>query len=460
MVKERPLKLRNNPLPATGEGYVGLAILGGTAFAFWFLQFFTGLFETWPILGTGAAAGTALVGAGMAVQGLREPHAGRRFLYLAAGCTAAVLAGLVFQSKVSYPGTLMSHPRYTAPHVPAPHGSNARLVRLTCADGVGVDGIYLAGAQSAGIVVYPGWISGKDGLAAASLARWLSPHFQVLVLDPRGSGGSAGFQRAAGDGKLDISAAAAFLRDKGATRIGVMAEGDAGIAAALAASEDSAVNALLLAGPTGTWGEPRPGDSGWDDPRSSFGRLYWRIAAGARLSGTTGPALADVLPKVAPRPLLIVAHAGEDAKAAQKLYLVASEPRGLRLLPGAGRPLDWGAYPAFFAAARDWFRMVLQPAPGAAGQAAAGQPSGTAAATAPGAAPAQAPAEAKATPSPEELQLKAIMSEPQPLVPALPGPPEGAVEAQAASAADRVPALPRPPAQPKAAVPPPPPALR
>lgn len=458
MVRERPLKLRNAPIPATGEGHAGLATLAGTAFAACFLQFFTGLFETWPALGTLAAAGELLLGAGVALQGLREARAARRLLHLAAGCTVAIAAGWILQAKISYPGTLLSHPRYTAPHMPFPYGEGARLVRLTCADGVGIDGMYLAGRQTSAIILYPGWIGGKDGLAISSLARWLSPHFQVLVLDPRGSGGSGGFQRGAGDGKLDISAAAAFLHDKGATRIGVLAEGDGSLAAALAAAEDPAINALLLAGPTATWGEARPGDSGWDDPRSAFGRIYWRVAAGIRLARASGPALADVLPKVAPRPLLIVSHPGEAARTAEKLFLAASEPRGLRLLPGSGRPLDWGAYPAYLGAVRDWFRLVLAPdtstgANAVAGSVAEGDAgarairSDSGAGSAPSGSGSAAMREARATPSPDERELEAILGEPQPLVPALPGLPERAVEAGAASAAAQVPVLPKPVSQ-------------
>ena len=470
MVRERPLKLRNETIPAAEQGSTGLYILAGTAFATWFVQFFTGIFETWPLLGTGTAGAEAIVVAAIALGGLREPRPARRALTIAAGVAVAGAALWGMQTKLSYSGTMVSHPRYSAPHVRMPDAAGAREVRLTCADGTGIDGVYLAGRQSVGLVVYPSWISGKNGLAVASLARWLAPTFQVLVLDPRGSGGSGGFQRGAGDGKQDILAGAAFLRDKGATRIGVLAEGDGSVAAALAVAEDPGLHALLLTGPAASWGEPRKGDAWWDDPRTSVGRIYWRVAAGARLTQANGPSLAEVLPKVAPRPLLIVANAGDGAKEAQQLFLAASEPRGLRLLPGAGRPLDWASYPAYFSAARDWFRQVL-PAEARLGDARSTSASGSAsdtgsasdlgAAVVSGSGSGSQPAEIKPTPSPEELQLKQIMSEPQPLVPSLPGVPEGVPAAQAASAAAQVPVLPPPPARPLPAKPlPPPPAVR
>jgi len=430
VVKDRPLKVRNAPVRAKQGGSLGLYFLASAAFAGWFLQFFTGLFETWPALGVAVAGLVGFLGVAVVAQAAREPAARWRALGLVFGGLVAIGAFWAVSAKWSYSGTLQGHPRYTAPHFRAIVPAGTRTVRLQTADGVGIDGLYHAGNQPGAIIVYPGWVSGKDGFAVSSMARWLAPQYQVLVLDPRGVGGSGGFQRGAGDGRLDIRAAAAFLRDRGASAIGVLAEGDTALAAALAAADPDAppagrIDALALASPTSAWGEA-PGTklNGYDDPRSSFGHTYWRVAAGIRLARGQGPALAEILPRVSPRPLLVLAHGGENGKAAQQLYMAAAEPRGLRILPGSGWPVDWAGYPAYYSAVRDWFRKVLA-APVTAMETPA--ITGTAAET-------LAP-----TPTPEEQQIKQILAEPQPIVPALPAPPGS--EAQTPLA----PALPPPP---------------
>jgi len=429
----------HSPARKTREGgSLGLYLLGGVTFGAWFLQFFTGLFDHWPTLGVFAAGTVALLGSAVAAQGIREPLPAWRAMGLAAGLAAAIAGFWALQTKLSYGSTLLGHPRYSAPHFAAPHPAGTRVVRLVGADGVPVDGLFFPGNHQGAIVIYPGWVGGKDGFAAASLAAWLAPGFQVLVLDPRGTGGSGGFQRGLGDGKLDIQAAAGFLRGKGAAAVGVLAEGDTALAAALSAADadptsDRRVDAVMLVGPTQAWGETAGGaaKTWFDDPRTSFGRAYWRVAAGKRLARGQGPLLAEALPRVAPRPLLIVAHPGEGAKQAQQLYMAASEPRGLRILPGGGWPLGWEAYPAYHGAARDWFRRVLA----------------TQTAAAPGATPqASGSAQAKPPLTPEEQQMKAMLSEPQPLVPALPTP--ASRPAGAPDPAARVPALPAPPGPP------------
>jgi hypothetical protein len=447
VVKDRPLKLRNAPVRAKQGGSLGLYLLAGAAFVGWFLQFFTGMFETWPALGVTVAGVVGLLGVAVAVQAAREPDAGWRALGLVSGGLVAIGAFWAVSAKGSYSGTLQSHPRYSAPHFRAAAPAGTRIVRLKTADGLGIDGTYFAGNQAGAIIVYPGWVSGKDGFAVSSLARWLAPQFQILVLDPRGVGGSGGFQRGVGDGRLDIRAAAEFLREKGATAIGVLAEGDTALAAALAAADPDApaagrIDALALASPTSSWGEAPGTRLNWyDDPRSAFGHTYWRVAAGIRLARGQGPVLAEILPRVSPRPLLVLGHGGESGKAAQQLYMAASEPRGLRILPGSGWPVDWAGYPAYHAAVRDWFRKVLAaPAPAPATTASAVTGNGMAAGSSTGAGSAAASAAAQApTPTPEELQIKQILAEPQPIVPSLPAPPGSAAQAPLA------PTLPPPP---------------
>ncbi len=439
VVKERlgsnAVRPAGTHLKAGDGGSLGLYLLGGVTFGAWFLQFFTGLFEFWPVLGIGAGCVVAVLGAAVALQGIREPHPGWRAIGLTAGLAASVASLWALHTKLSYAGTRLDHPRYSAPHFAVPHAAGTRVVRLVCTDGVPVDGVYHPGRHAGAVVIYPGWVGGKDNFAVASLARWLAPGFQVLVLDPRGVGGSGGFQRGIGDGKLDIQAAAGFLRQNGATAVGVLAEGDVALAAALSAADanpvaEQRVDAVMLISPTQAWGDVGAGTRTWyDDPRTSFGRTYWRVAAGTRLARGQGPTLGEILPRVAPRPLLLVAHPGETAKLSQQLYLGAAEPRGLLILPGSGWPMDWGSYPAYYGAARDWFRRALA--------------SRTAVAT-------TATASVTAVPAtPEEKVMKEIMAEPQPLVPALPTP---AGARPPAAPPVQVPALP--------AVPVPPPGIR
>lgn len=320
------------------------------------------------------------------------------------GGAAALSVAWVIQTKIGHFGTLGGIPRYALPHHALSLAPTEREIWLQTTDGIGIDGTYLASNRPFGLILYPSWVSGRKGFAIVSLARWLAPAYQVVILDPRGVGGSKGKQGPDGEGKLDILAAAAFLREQGATRIGVLAEGDGAIAAVRAASEQRGIDAVLLSGPSGAWGEAVPGEGWWMHPRSAMGRFYWWVATGTRLGTGRVVQLADMAPHVSPIPLVVMASKDAPGHMAQQFYMAAAEPRGLRLLPGSGLPVDWNSYAAFHEATRDWFRMSLTPQ-----------------ATAEAALPASVPAPIAAPPSAgQDAEMRQLMADPQPLVPTLP----------------------------------------
>lgn len=333
-------------------GAVGLGL-----FLAWILQFATSVCDRHPGLTTFLAvcnAGLALLAGTLAWR----DGVDRRWVG-AGTATVVVGAGLVLAIQASYRGTLDGAPGYTLPHRPLAYGSQAQDVALTAADGTGLRGTFLGGKSGHGIVILPGWATTRHGFAIASLAQWLAPRFDVLALDPRGTGDSGGSLSPDLKGRYDVLAAIAFLSSHGDSAIGVLAEREAALPTLAALGAAQNLRSVVLAAPGARWGEaPLPG-SWLMDPSHLLGRLYWRLGAGVRIAGGRGPETADLLARRSGVPILLVGSREDPRGILRQLHMIAPEPRSLRLFNLPGTPLAWGDYQAYYQTVSQWFDLTL-----------------------------------------------------------------------------------------------------
>lgn len=322
-------------------------------------------------------------------------------------------------------------PRHAAPCQDVPLASGAR--EWTARDGHGgvVRGVLHASRSSLGLVVLPSWPSGARGLAIDTLARWWAPRARVLVLYPAGAPGVPGVQGPDGRDARGVLEAAAWLRRRGASRIVGLGEGDGALAMARAALVPGTLDAVVLAGPAGRWGEARGGDAWWRGLASLPGRLAWAAVTGWRLAAPgpgDGETLVSLVPRIAPLPLLLLGGGAERDPVLTQAHDLAGEPRSLRWLPGRGRPVPWDGYEAYHQTVMDWLALTF-PVSGAGVSVPQGRsvPPADIVAQAPGAVvdmrrsvlPTASPRSApgRLMPGREALDLVRIFDDPQPILP-------------------------------------------
>ncbi|MBM3258486.1 MAG: hypothetical protein FJY99_01910 [Candidatus Sericytochromatia bacterium] len=306
----------------------------------------------WLLLAAGWSIGAAIT--------LRASPGWRHTLIgLAAMGGALVMGGLIVLQRDGM-GMDGGSPRHDAPCRETPLAAGAREWSAEGNEERGVTGVLRASRSRLGLVVLPSWPSGPRGLAVDTLARWWAPRAQVLVLAPAGSPGVPGIQGPDGLDARSVGAAAAWLRGHGATHVVGLAEGDAALAMARAALLPGALDAVVLAGPAGRWGEARPDDVWWRGHATLPGRLAWAVVTGWRLAAPgqgDGETLASLVPRIAPLPLLLLGGSGDRDPALLEAYGLAGEPRSLRWLPGKGRPVPWDGYEAYHQTVMDWLAL-------------------------------------------------------------------------------------------------------
>ncbi|HEY9898729.1 MAG TPA: alpha/beta hydrolase [Pantanalinema sp.] len=340
-----------DPLWISG-GLLGAGLLFG-----WILQFLTPVCDRHPAIAVLLSGLNAVFAVATAVFAMKQGVRARAAL---GGATAVVLgACYVLWAQGAYRATLKGAPGYTLPHEELAYPISAKEVALTTADGVNLKATYMGRGAGIGVVLVPGWASDRKGFAIASLAQWLAPRFDVLVLDPRGTGDSGGKQTPDLKAKYDLLAAVAFLNARGANQVGVLAERESTLPAIVAVSEQKSIRSLALAAPTGHWGEAPVRGAWFQDPGNMLGRLYWRVGAGVRIAGGHGPETAELLPKAKGTPVLLLGSKEDPGGLLRQLHMVAPEPRGLRLFPGAGQPVAWEDFQAYYHTVAQWFGLTL-----------------------------------------------------------------------------------------------------
>lgn len=292
-------------------------------------------------------AGIALVVAGPIVlwrsrrsDGTRRERWLRRSL---GGVAAAVLAPLtvillVFPVALGY---VYTHGGRTAmtPEIGVP----LERVTVTTSDSLELAAWYVPSRNRAAVMLYPGADRGKE-------ARMLIRHgYGVLLLEPRGEGGSQGdVHHWAGD--RDVLAAAAWLQarpDVDARRVGGLGFSIGGEVLLEAAAQTSAFEAVIADGAGERVGET--------DETGPIGPLT--DAMQAMITATTTvfsnerppPPLVDRVGLIAPRSAMFI-HAehgmgGENTR--QPLYYAAAgQPKTIWRVPGATHTENISAQPA------------------------------------------------------------------------------------------------------------------
>lgn len=323
----------------------------------WILQFPTHVCDANPALSLWLAALNSLMAVVLAVEAYR--HSFYPLYAIAAAALVLLGGGGVYWARAAFDSALDGAPGYSLPHRPMVYGAGAQEVTLTTADGVTLHATHLGRGEGPGLVLMPGWASNRHGFAIASLAQWLAPRFDVLVVDPRGVGQSGGIMTSDLKAKYDWLAAVAYLNAHGCSQVGVLAERESALSALVALGEQHNVRSLILSAPAPRWGAPIYEGGWYRDPANAVGRLFWRLGGGVRIQGGKGPETAELLPKASGSPILLLGSKDDPKGVLRQLHSIAPEPRSLRLFSGAGQPIAWGDFQSYYHTVSQWFELTL-----------------------------------------------------------------------------------------------------
>ena len=250
----------------------------------------------------------------------------------------AILLFVVFPVGFSYGYT---HIGRTGP--PPALGLPHESVTVTTSDGLELTALYVPSRNRAAVVVFP-------GSSAVAEARMLARNgYGVLLLDPRGQGGSEGdLVRWAGD--RDLNAGARYLRsrpDVDPERIGGFGSSVGGEILLVAAAQSTLFRAVVSEGA----GFPL-GDADVEGVEGVLAKpIMPMLSASARIFSNHAPPakIVDVIGKIAPRPVFLIyaepGMGGEDVRQ-PKYFAAAGRPKAIWKVPGAEHTGGIDARPA------------------------------------------------------------------------------------------------------------------
>ena len=309
-------------------------------------------------LGSDDVSGFLALGAGVALLGLgavtlfttrsRDGHRawryGRRTLMLAA---LYVLApATIVPVGLAYVTTHTARAVVPADELNTPH----ETITFKTNDGLKLEGWYIPSRNGAAVIAFPG----RKG--PQRQARMLARHgYGVLLFDRRGEGRSEGEPNTFGwGGDEDVKAAIRYLKtrpDVDPKRIGGIGLSVGGEMMLEAAAEDKELAAVVSEGAGArSIGEmlDTPGLSTFET--AMFGVSYaLKDAAMTVITNRTPPAhLKTLVPRIAPRPLLLIADPESDnGEKLNRLYIEAArEPKALWEIPHAGHVNGIASRPA------------------------------------------------------------------------------------------------------------------
>jgi len=219
---------------------------------------------------------------------------------------------------------------------------------LTTSDGLRLAGWYVPSRNGAAVIAFPG----RTGPVAH--ARMLARHgYGVLLLDRRGEGRSEGDYNARGwGGEPDLRAAVAYLRarhDVRDARIGGLGLSVGGELLLQTAAHDSGLRAVVSDGAgMRSVAEQKHMLDAPGEPLRWIAPITIETAAGMALSDHLPPAdLADLMPLIAPRPVLLIRGLeGHGDEALNRVYRAAGGPTvALWEIPRAGHTAGLRAAP-------------------------------------------------------------------------------------------------------------------
>jgi len=313
--------------------------------------------DDWTGLGL-APAGVALIGLSIALLWRSRKRGGRRILRRVLLGAAAVVG--VYWILLPVGIALMATHRPREASEPVDLGRASQPVVLRTADGLDLRGRYVTSRNGGAVIVFPGSAS------RAAQARALVEHgYGVLMLDMRGYAKSDGDPNMFGwRSTKDVDAGVAFLAgrpDVPDGRIGGLGFSVGGEVMLEAAAENPALRAVVAdgAGERSVRESRLRGRAGWP----SLPSYLVQTAAVAALSGDPPPpSLVDLVPRIAPRPLLLIGagsdNGGEDLQ--PRYFAAAKQPKALWKIPEAGHTGGYAARPREYALrVTDFFDAAL-----------------------------------------------------------------------------------------------------
>jgi hypothetical protein len=273
----------------------------------------------------------------------------RRYARRALVAVMAALAGVFVVMPVAM--AIVANHKARVPVARANLGRPYVDVSLRTSDGLRLAGWYVPSRNGAAVIVFPG----RSG--PVRHARMLVRHgYGVLLLDRRGEGASQGDYNARGwGGEPDLHAAVAYLRrrpDVRARRIGGLGLSVGGEMLLQTAARDRGLRAVVSEGAglrSAAEQKHMPGTP--PEPLRWIAPITTETAAGTVLSDHLPPTdLADLMPKIAPRRVLLIRGMdGNPDEALNRAYRAAGGPTvQLWEIPRAGhtgglsaRPTDY-----------------------------------------------------------------------------------------------------------------------
>ncbi len=248
--------------------------------------------------------------------------------YLRRAFVAAIAAlGVVFVIMPVAFAIVVNH-KARAPVQSVDLGRPYANVSLTTSDGLRLAGWYVPSRNGAAVVAFPG----RKG--PVRQARMLVRHgYGVLLLDRRGEGQSQGDFNARGwGGEPDLHAAIAYLRtrpDVHGGRVGGLGLSVGGELLLQTAARDPGLRAVVseVAGLRSAAEQKHMPDTP-PEPLRWIAPITMETAAGVVLSDHPPPPdLADLMPRIAPRPVLLIrGMQGNADEALNRAYRTAGGP--------------------------------------------------------------------------------------------------------------------------------------
>jgi fermentation-respiration switch protein FrsA (DUF1100 family) len=282
-------------------------------------------------------AGVALIGIGATVlwrSRKRRDHVAWRYPRRALLVVASLLVfGLVaFPFAIGYGFTHIARAKHEV-DLGVPH----ERVSVRTSDGLRLSGLYVPSRNGAAVLAFPGRVG------PLGHAKMLVGHgYGVLLLDRRGEGYSEGDPNAFGwDFDKDIAAGVRFLQSRPEVdddKVGGLGLSVGGEMMLQTAAEDRGLAAVVSEGAGARMLSEEVSDVSGLEKLLDAPQAFVKFASVSLFSGSAPPPdLETLLPRIAPRPVLLInaVHHEVDAKAPE-YYAAARAPKEQWLVPRGG----------------------------------------------------------------------------------------------------------------------------